>query len=64
VWGAEDRLISAHYAEDFGSLIADSRLVILPDCGHIPQVEKLPETTALIDDFLLRDTANANRGQR
>ncbi|TWH10877.1 pimeloyl-ACP methyl ester carboxylesterase [Rhodococcus rhodochrous J45] len=53
VWGREDRLVSAAYAEQFHKLIADSTVTIIEDCGHIPQVEKLDETLEAVDKFLL-----------
>ena len=43
LWGAEDRLIPAQYGPAFHDLIPNSRLEILPDCGHLPQVEKMTE---------------------
>ncbi|MQA87983.1 MAG: alpha/beta fold hydrolase [Streptosporangiales bacterium] len=52
VWGREDRLIPVAYADEFARLIADSKVVIIDDCGHIPQVERLEETSAAVDAFL------------
>ena len=53
VWGRDDRLVSATYAEQFHQLITDSTVTIIEDCGHIPQVEKLDETLEAVDKFLL-----------
>ena len=52
VWGADDALIPSAYAAEFGTLIAGSRVEILPDCGHIPQLERAAETLALVRGFL------------
>ncbi len=52
VWGRQDRLVPVAYAAEFGSRIAGSRVEILDDCGHIPQMEKLEETLALVRGFL------------
>jgi pimeloyl-ACP methyl ester carboxylesterase len=52
IWGEQDALISAVYAQDFAKAIADSRVEIIADCGHVPQVEALEATTALVLDFL------------
>lgn len=52
VWGREDRLAPVGYVEDWQAALGDSQAVIIDDCGHIPQVEKLPETTAAVTDFL------------
>src|ERR1700730_18003913 len=43
LWGAEDQLIPSQYGPAFHDLIPNSRLEILPDCGHLPQVEKMTE---------------------
>lgn len=52
VWGRQDALVSVAYAETFHKLIANSSVKIIEECGHIPQVEKLDETMAVVDDFL------------
>jgi pimeloyl-ACP methyl ester carboxylesterase len=55
VWGREDRLIPVAYVDEWQSELADSRAVILDDCGHIPQVERQQETLAAVERFLLED---------
>jgi pimeloyl-ACP methyl ester carboxylesterase len=52
VWGADDALNPVSYAKEFGERIRDSRVEIVADCGHIPQVEKLDETLEVVRDFL------------
>ena len=52
VWGKDDRLVSSAYAQEFGRLIAGSRVEVLDDCGHIPQLEQPEKTLALVTDFL------------
>jgi pimeloyl-ACP methyl ester carboxylesterase len=52
VWGENDNLIPARYAHEFGERIRNSRVEVLPGCGHIPQMERMPETLALVHDFL------------
>ncbi len=52
VWGADDALIPSAYAAEFGTRIAGSQVEILPDCGHIPQLERAAETLALVRGFL------------
>lgn len=52
VWGEDDALISSSYAHWLGELIAGSRVAIVKDCGHIPQVEQQHVTLALVDKFL------------
>ncbi len=52
VWGESDRLVAASYAEDFRSQIKDSRVVVLPECGHFPMFEKRDEFLDLVTEFL------------
>ena len=52
VWGKQDKLISSVYAEEFGRQIAASRVEVLDECGHVPQLEQPEKTLALVTDFL------------
>ena len=52
VWGKDDKLISSVYAEEFGRRIAGSRVEVLDDCGHVPQLEQPEKTLALVTAFL------------
>jgi len=45
MWGKEDKLFPSAYAARWGERIAGSRVEIVPECGHVPAVEK-PEITA------------------
>jgi pimeloyl-ACP methyl ester carboxylesterase len=53
VWGANDRVFPMEYAYVYQTLIPGSKAVIIPECGHIPQVEKaavfVDELTGFID---------------
>lgn len=55
IWGANDRLFPKEYASAYQKLIPGSKAVIIPECGHIPQVEKpdavVAEMTAFIDQM-------------
>ena len=44
LWGKEDRLFPYDYAARWGERIKASRVEILPECGHVPNVEKPDET--------------------
>jgi len=50
IWGREDTATPLAQGEELASLIPDSRLIVLDDVGHIPQIED-PEAfnAALID---------------
>jgi pimeloyl-ACP methyl ester carboxylesterase len=52
VWGAEDKLIPAQYGPAFQGLIPNARLEVLPQCGHLPQVEKMTEFVGGVTRFL------------
>jgi pimeloyl-ACP methyl ester carboxylesterase len=52
VWGNDDALISSAYAKEFGARIANSRIEIIKDCGHVPQVEQLGIVKPLVAKFL------------
>jgi pimeloyl-ACP methyl ester carboxylesterase len=52
VWGKQDALISSAYAAEFGRRIAGSRVEVIDQCGHIPQMEQLAQTLALVREFL------------
>jgi pimeloyl-ACP methyl ester carboxylesterase len=40
VWGAQDRLFPKDYAFAYQRLIPGSKAVIVPECGHVPHLEK------------------------
>lgn len=52
IWGDSDKLIPASYAAQWGRVLPRAQVHVLKDCGHIPQVEQLDETTALVQRFL------------
>ncbi|MBF2025687.1 MAG: alpha/beta fold hydrolase [Oscillatoriales cyanobacterium C42_A2020_001] len=45
VWGDSDRILGTADAEKFKAAIAHSQLLWIPNCGHVPHLEK-PEITA------------------
>ncbi len=52
LWGGRDRLIPPATARDFARRIAGSRLVLLPELGHVPQEEDPARTVAWVREFL------------
>ena len=52
VWGRQDKLANVAYAGEFANAIAGSKVAIVDDCGHIPQVEKYDQTVQAADEFL------------
>lgn len=55
LWGKQDRILGTADAEKFKSAIANSQLIWIPDCGHVPHLEK-PQITA---QHILEFTAKA-----
>jgi pimeloyl-ACP methyl ester carboxylesterase len=52
VWGDHDRLFPKEYALAYQRLIPGAKVVIIPDCGHLPQVEKGDEFAAEFTTFI------------
>jgi pimeloyl-ACP methyl ester carboxylesterase len=52
VWGESDRLVPAAFARHVSEVLPTSDQVVLPDCGHVPQVELAEQTNALIRDHI------------
>jgi len=51
IGGAHDRLFPSPYGEEWRRLIPGSRLEVLADCGHSPQLEAPAAFTGLVDTF-------------
>ncbi|MEN3310666.1 MAG: hypothetical protein V7603_6868 [Micromonosporaceae bacterium] len=54
VWGEQDRLAPVGYAEEFRSRIAGAEVAIIPDSGHLPQVEQSAAAQRAVTGFLAR----------
>jgi pimeloyl-ACP methyl ester carboxylesterase len=52
VWGARDWVIPQSHGEKANRLIPDSRLVVLDNCGHCPQLEQPHEFNRVAREFL------------
>jgi pimeloyl-ACP methyl ester carboxylesterase len=52
IWGADDRLVPPDFAAAWQRLIAGAKLVVIPDCGHLPHVEQPHGYVAAIEEFL------------
>jgi pimeloyl-ACP methyl ester carboxylesterase len=52
LWGAHDRLFPKEYATAFQKLVPRSNVAIIPDCGHIPQVERRAAFVDALEGFL------------
>lgn len=52
IWGENDTIIPIHNAERLYDSIVPSRLVVLKDCGHIPQEENPERFVELVSSFV------------
>lgn len=52
LWGDNDRIMPAAYGPAYQALIPGSRLEVIEQCGHLPQVEKPQEFTSKVVSFL------------
>ena len=52
VWGAQDSMVPVNAGEKYNQAIPGSRLEIIDDCGHRPEIEQTDEFLALVRDFL------------
>jgi pimeloyl-ACP methyl ester carboxylesterase len=52
IWGAEDKLLPFAYADVWLRELPQARLTRLPDCGHLPHIEKAGPTARAVVDFL------------
>lgn len=52
VWGADDRLFPKEYALAWAKLIPIAKMAIVPDCGHIPHIEKPIEFVSELTQFI------------
>jgi pimeloyl-ACP methyl ester carboxylesterase len=48
LWGQNDKLFPVAYAKRWGERILGSRVEIVPECGHVPAVEKADLTAKAI----------------
>jgi pimeloyl-ACP methyl ester carboxylesterase len=61
VWGDQDRLVPVSFARHVGEALPSARQVVLPDCGHVPQVELAERTNGLIRDHIGAATESRSR---
>ena len=54
IWGENDRIIPLDIGKRLEQSVPGSKLVVIPDCGHIPTEEKPEKTVEIISDFLKR----------
>jgi pimeloyl-ACP methyl ester carboxylesterase len=61
VWGDRDRLVPASFSRHVAAAVPPARQVILPECGHVPQVELADRTNALVRAHIASRAAAPSR---
>lgn len=59
IWGANDRLFPKDYALAYQRLIPGSKVEIIAECGHLPQVEQRQAFVSALEGFLANRRAAA-----
>ena len=52
IWGEHDKIVDVEYGRKFCAAIPGAKLVVLPNVGHVPQVEAPEKFDALVADFI------------
>jgi pimeloyl-ACP methyl ester carboxylesterase len=52
VWGANDEVIPLAQGREYAAKIPQAKLVIIPDCGHVPPIEKPEAFLSAVIPFL------------
>jgi pimeloyl-ACP methyl ester carboxylesterase len=52
IWGRQDPVVPLSAGELYHQKIAGSRLVVLDNCGHMPEVEKTEDFVREVRNFL------------
>ena len=54
VWGREDRIAPVNCGEIYARATPGARLATVPECGHMPEIEKPAAFVELVREFLER----------
>jgi pimeloyl-ACP methyl ester carboxylesterase len=52
VWGKDDGIVSADYAQEFARLLKTARVELISNAGHLPQLEQLDPVAAMVERFI------------
>jgi pimeloyl-ACP methyl ester carboxylesterase len=52
IWGDHDKAFPNEHAQAYHKAIPGSKLVMIPKCGHVPQIEKPDEFFAALESFI------------
>jgi pimeloyl-ACP methyl ester carboxylesterase len=54
VWGGDDQIVPLADGKDYAAKIPGARLVVIPECGHAPSLEKPKEFVEAVEVFVGR----------
>jgi pimeloyl-ACP methyl ester carboxylesterase len=54
LWGDSDKIATPAYGQVYASSFANARFEVIPNAGHLPQIEQPAATLAAIDAFVTR----------
>jgi pimeloyl-ACP methyl ester carboxylesterase len=60
IWGSSDRIVTPEYGQAMADAFANARFTIIPDAGHLPQLEQASATFEALDSFI----ASVSRSER
>jgi pimeloyl-ACP methyl ester carboxylesterase len=52
IWGSQDRLVPAGFSRHVKAALPGASQVVLPNCGHVPQIELPERTHELVREFI------------
>ena len=52
VWGSDDEIVPLNSGQIYNRNIQGSRLEVIKNCGHRPEIEKVEEFLKLVKEFL------------
>lgn len=64
VWGTGDRVVPSHHAHSAVSRLPRGRLALIPDCGHVPQLERPSDFVATLIGWLAEQAPSPRIGRR
>lgn len=59
LWGESDRIVTPAYGAAYADAFGNGRLQVIPEAGHLPQIEQPEATFAHIDTYLGHLSANS-----
>jgi pimeloyl-ACP methyl ester carboxylesterase len=60
IWGSDDILVPARFSRHVAACLPDAPQVVLPNCGHVPQIELPERTHTLVREFMATAGASSS----